>query len=54
MSVVGVDGRAVRSARLKVENLHYDLSEDDLSVLLFVRWVLMGSRCLEVLGRLRN
>ena len=29
---MGVDGRAVRSARLKVENLHYDLSEDDLSV----------------------
>ena len=51
---MGVDGRAVRSARLKVEILHYDLSEDDLSVLSVVMWMLMGSRCLEVLGRLRN
>lgn len=30
--VRGIDGSTVRSARLKVENLHYDLSEEDLSV----------------------
>ena len=50
----GVDDRAVRSARLKVENLHYDLSEEDLSVFYLLRWVLTGSHCLEGLGRLRN
>jgi hypothetical protein len=37
-----------RPARLKVENLHYDLSEDDLSVR-FDLVILTGRICLAVL-----
>jgi hypothetical protein len=37
---VMLTNRTVQKATLKVENLHYDLSEDDLTVL---HWRLLGS-----------
>lgn len=42
-----------RSARLKVENLHFDLSEEDLSVYIFVMRGVDNRLCLEGLVQSR-